>query len=371
MPLFPRFTLKLILPAAAVLAAASLLLCACGAFPAGDDLPVQPQTSPRLTNTHAPAPTRTPPDQIRAHSWPIGSLTSFHAAFTFTAEPLDSVSYTQTVRYEVNYAADRTNEYAYIAPKITSLKSFEVYFTDGLRFTHDQNTQACPSVPSFLPPFNTDPAVFTAGLVNPQWLLNDFSGLELEKKGDQLFNGPTVDRYHFSNAATDNPAWSSSRITGTIWLDPGTGGIAAYQASVMSLFDVDGDGQPQTARLTWTYQLTDLNLPIRILPPTECIQPSPVPLTDENWFENFPLPEGAQLATFNSGGITALVPANTIEELAAFYRVALTGHGWTLTADEVTAAEGMITARQDPLALVIHFSQAGEGALNLSIIPQK
>lgn len=79
----------------------------------------------------------------------------------------------------------------------------------------------------------------------------------------------------------------------------------------------------------------------------------------------------AQLATFNNSVITARVPDTSVEDLAAFYRAALTAQGWLVTTDTVTPTSGLLAARQDPLTVEIRFSPTADGALDLIIMPGK
>lgn len=190
-----------------------------------------------------------------------------------------------------------------------------------------------------------DPENLLAETWEPAGFLTPLLGAE--ETSPETVNGVAAAHYTF-----DERAFGLSDIaqsTGDVWVASEGGYIVKYLLTTEGEADYFGEGAE--GRLTWNYQLTDVNASLAIEIPADC----PAGLVDA------PLMPDAT-STLNMPGVLAYHTASDLAEVAAFYQEQLPTLGWQLEGEPGPVITG--THDLPVTTAVLPFSQ---GAQQLSV----
>jgi len=187
---------------------------------------------------------------------------------------------------------------------------------------------------------------------------DDFGGISGAKLvGTETVNGIKAKHYTFNEKAL-GPLFQAARAKGDIWVAVEGNYIVKYVLEAEGGESLFGKGEQ--GKLTWEYQVTDINQPITIEPPEECLQALP---------EDIPiLPDAAGMSTF--AGFITYTTSKSFEEALNFYKAEMKAKGWTPTGEPMVMGNtAMLTYTKDGRTAQVMLSEE-EGKVTVSITIQ-
>lgn len=147
-----------------------------------------------------------------------------------------------------------------------------------------------------------------------------------EEVGSDTVNGEATNHYTFDERALGQLDIANS--TGEMWVASDGGYVVKYVLTTTGNADYFGEGIEGT--LTWDYELTDVNQPVRIKLPADC----PAGMVDAPQ-----LPDASNVV--NMPGVLMYDTASSLEDAAAFYQEQIPNLGWELSG-EPAITDGMV-----------------------------
>jgi hypothetical protein len=143
---------------------------------------------------------------------------------------------------------------------------------------------------------------------------------------EQVVGGLAVRSYRFDE--TDLPGWSerSVSVEGRLLVSNDDGRLVQVTMEITGQADYLATGTPADGTLTVRLDLSDINGPVSVEPPPECISA-----------ETYPMMDGAYQVTSIEDLLTYRV-RSTLEEAVAFYQRRMPETGW-VAASEVTLVD--------------------------------
>lgn len=248
----------------------------------------------------------------------LTTLSSYRASLTVSFEgtdgdkPLTWTSTTMMLRTTDPTAAQVTVDNTGDIPQADPAYLAE---TGGTAYRGDQagtcTAEAADPESSLVAVF--EPAAELAGVIGAEPL------------GQKVVGGVDALGYGFDERAVGQPG--VGHTTGEVWVAHDGGYVLAYTMTSEGSDDLFGDGVE--GRITWQYELTDVNQPVAVEVPADCT----AGLVDA------PMPNDASIVV-NAPGLLSYDTASSMADVLAFYQDASTGMGWAPAGESAVGDTG-------------------------------
>lgn len=183
--------------------------------------------------------------------------------------------------------------------------------------------------------FSSDQPTFDKSqLISPDDLMGAIQSRDLVARGEMV-NGVKSDHYKLSKADFEFGVVTSQ--TGEVWIAQDGGYLVRFTGQAEGEFSLSKD--EIKGKVTWTYDLLDVNKLTAITPPAECT-------ASNDAVKDLPIPTNAteknsigDLITFNSPDSPKVV--------GAFYRKELVSKGWKILSDSNLDTVVMLSIQKD------------------------
>jgi len=171
----------------------------------------------------------------------------------------------------------------------------------------------------------------------------------------QTINGLAANHYTFDERALD--LVGLAKVSGEVWVASGGGFVVKYLLTAEGNADYFGPGAQ--GKMSWDYELQDINQPFTVNPPPGC----PPGLLD------VPLPPNAA-GVVKDPGHTTFTTTTTVRDVATFYTSTLPTAGWQAIGDPlVTNTQALLSFRRAEGQLTVLTIVSGTTQVSISLEP--
>lgn len=194
--------------------------------------------------------------------------------------------------------------------------------------TKDNPKPTCISFSSDQPTFDK------SQLISPDDLMGAIQSRDLVARGEMV-NGVKADHYKLSKAEFDFGVMTSQ--TGEVWIAQDGGHLVRFTGQAEGDFSLSAD--KIKGKVTWTYDLLDVNKLTAITLPPEC-------KASADAIKDMPIPaNAAEQGSF--GDIITFTSPDAPKVVGAFYRKELVAKGWKILSDSNLDTVVMLSVQKD------------------------